>query len=1246
LPVEGGLLAIACEKIAKLDVPAFIKDSELRFVAVNPALEAFLGSERAVLVGHDIGTLTGRPEDRAWEDMERRALVFAEEQLALCFDAAGAEYCRVQIERFVTEDERLFVFGVFRERPKLSKERLAKARLANIKSTKHNLQQTPAVAEQEPAPATLHPVKESLQTEVEPSADFCAMLDGLSLGVLMLDRDLHIVYFNSATVEMLAAIGHPLRIADSYIALVDAIIAHGGQNGARQDRRRLIELARKDGDEDAPAPQAISPHRIPVGGRIVEVSGKHLAGGNSLLQFTDVTDLQAFERESALYRTVLENVPEPVFLRNSERRLIFANAAYEQMLGGDRTRFYGMTEDDMFLQNAEQLRNENKGVLETGVQIEREQLVTMPNGVDVPLLTSLRRIEDVDGARYIVGTLADISILKVSERALVEARAQAEALYQQFERVLRTMPIGVLIWEPDLTIGFANPKARELVKWPDDRAVHGVSGEDYIRHAFENGWPLAPGPDEETRIATRCAELRQLKGTEQFERTLDDGRHVLVSTTSLEHGQILVTYTDYTEKHLREREIKEAKARLEDVGTLLKEASHVMTQGLCVVQNNKILYANEKFAEILNLPAPMVAQGADWQVLYHDFKIRSNFGADSAGFLDDMASCLCREKCASGVFQRDDGLWVKLEALVSGEGRWLFVARDISAEKSREAELTALALQAEAADKAKSRFLASMGHEIRTPMSGVLGMAELLVSSDLDARQKTFVDVILKSGRSLLTIINDILDFAKIDDRSLSLRKAPFDPLAAVEDVILLMAGRAAEKDIELLVRGNGGLKHLVSGDAGRFRQILTKLVDEAIKATDQGHVLVDLSEHKESDDLLWLTMKIEDTGHGLNSEFRGVAFSKLSQFEDPALLQKAGAGLSLSIVGGLVELFGGTIGIKSVPGEGSVVTVRLPLAIAGEKISERSALHLHGARVLALAENALSRGILNDQLLHWGFDSIALGEIELAFGVLREAIVVDHAIEVLVVDLHKADDGAMDFIRRVRRDGLFNRLSILVLMPASLSSLHDELEGMNVQAQLHKPVADALLRNAISDVLKASRRALRQEFPPEQMTVLTNLQHPLHQLASRLLQQMPIQMPSEIPSQTVVIVHASEADCDFFRQVLSGAGIGHEIFASEEQAFSLWQQRRPRVMLIDLTQDGNGALEFVRFIRAEEARTPDVPPTALIGLWSGTIAEDNAHFLKAGLDDLLVLPVSNAKLVECIQHWSVEDHSQQHVAL
>src|SRR5690606_18828697 len=175
--------------------------------------------------------------------------------------------------------------------------------------------------------------------------------------------------------------------------------------------------------------------------------------------------------------------------------------------------------------------------------------------------------------------------------------------------------------------------------------------------------------------------------------------------------------------------------------------------------------------------------------------------------------------------------------------------------------IEAAKVRAEAADRAKSEFLANMSHEIRTPMNGVLGMAELLARTDLDSRQNMFVDVIVKSGNALLTIINDILDFSKIDAGQLHLDPAPFHLADAIEDVATLVSAKVAEKDLELIVRVDPGLPAGMIGDVGRLRQITTNLVGNAVKFTERGHVLIDVSSKPIDDDTVEITIRVEDTG-------------------------------------------------------------------------------------------------------------------------------------------------------------------------------------------------------------------------------------------------------------------------------------------------------------------------------------------------------------------------------------------------
>ncbi|MGV1804269.1 PAS-domain containing protein [Agrobacterium vitis] len=1247
MPIEGGLLTIACEKIARLDVPAFIKDSELRFVAINPAFAAFFGADLEDLLGRRAGELTDRPEDLAWEDVERRALVFAEEHLALCFDHSGRQHCRVQIERFITEDEMPYVFGVFRERP------------GRVKSRGWKKEPPPSGAQM---PSAMAEISRDVASQGGSAgvgdgapgaclpADYAMLLDLIPLGVLLLDPQLDIVYFNTSFSRMLGETTVELKFGMNFQAVLD-VIGGAGWDGSGEDISGQFLAASIDEPEPC---QIAMPN-----GRVISARGNRLENGQFLLLYTDVTEAQTYERESTLYRAALENVPEPVFLRDGDRRLVFANAAYEQMLGGDRTRFYGLREDEMFPAEGEALRQENIEVLETGCATEREQLIIMPNGDTVPLLTSLKRIETKDGAPYIVGTLADVSLLKIGERQLREAKAHAEKLYDDIEAILRTMPVGVIILDADQSLSFSNLMARNMVCWPEDQAMTGTSFADYLRHAHANGWPLNADDDAstdpnsidpESRIAAYSLELRTLTAARQTEVTLSDRRHIVITASPLDDGQIMLTFSDYTEQRLREREIDEARARLQDVGKLLEEATQHMAQGLCVIQTDRILYRNDKLAEILNVSPHLVRTGADWRQLFDYCAERGDFGENPKGFLDRMRSRMSADTSASVVVQRRDGAWRSIEAIVSAEDRWLFVISDASEAKQREAELTTLAAQAEAADKAKSRFLANMSHEIRTPMSGVLGMTELLLSSNLDARQKTFVDVIVKSGRSLLTIINDIIDFSKIDDGSLSLRSAPFDPLAAVEDVVTLMAGRAAEKDVDILVRGQGRLTHMLAGDAGRFRQILTNLLGEAIRATDRGHVLVDLGLRLEEPDLdvplqshgdpisetnaevsdrarAWLVLRIEDTGHGMTPEQCLMAFTKFSQMNDGALHHRDGAGLGFSIAGGLVDLFGGTIGVESAPGRGATVTVNLPFAMAAEKLPSLAGFHLRGARVLGFESNDISCGILNDQLCRWGFDGVAVNDPALALAVLEQAESQKSPIEVVVIDCCRRSGGGLDLVRKIRGDRRFDPLSIILLAADAPFNLDRMADGLNIQAQLTKPVGENLLRNVVIDVLRGTRRGavsgVRAEPEAEPPVISDGEQVAL--MSSGVMQQEQIDL---------LVLDAGEAERHFFHQALQALGVGHACVEGESEALALWRQWQPGMMLIDLVEDRARVLDMVRQIRAEESQQPQTAPTVLIGLAGDLSTYDKAACHKAGLDDLVLKPVSPDRLQDCIAYW------------
>jgi PAS domain S-box-containing protein len=265
----------------------------------------------------------------------------------------------------------------------------------------------------------------------------------------------------------------------------------------------------------------------------------------------------------------------------------------------------------------------------------------------------------------------------------------------------------------------------------------------------------------------------------------------------------------------------------------------------------------------------------------------------------------------------------------------MVIATDISQRKQVEEERRKAKEVAEAANRAKDEFLANMGHELRTPLSGIIGMSALLQDTQLDPQQRQYVRTVNRSARALLTIINDLLDFSNIETGRLSIEKNPFDLKFAVEDVIQVLAPRAREKMLDLTVNYPPDVPRRVIGDAGRIRQVLTNLVDNAIKFTDQGRVAVtveclDLA-GGQAGDRAQVRLTVEDTGGGIPAEGIERVFEKFTQLDASPSRRHGGAGLGLAISKQLVELMDGSMGVRSRPGEGSAFWLLLPLSLQGE---------------------------------------------------------------------------------------------------------------------------------------------------------------------------------------------------------------------------------------------------------------------------------------------------------------------------
>src|SRR5690242_15106623 len=316
------------------------------------------------------------------------------------------------------------------------------------------------------------------------------------------------------------------------------------------------------------------------------------------------------------------------------------------------------------------------------------------------------------------------------------------------------------------------------------------------------------------------------------------------------------------------------------------------------------------------------------------------------------------------------------------------VARDVTQHKRSEEALRLAREAAEAANHAKSSFLARMSHEIRTPMNGVLGMTELLLETGLTATQRKYAETVQRSGKNLLSIINDLLDFSKIEAGKLELEHVDMDVRRTIEDIVELLAERAHSKGLELACSIPANLATHVKGDPLRVGQVLTNLVGNAIKFTERGSVVVRVDAVAETAHEVTLRFEVADTGVGISVGAQARIFKEFSQADGSTTRKHGGSGLGLAISKQLIEMMGGTIDVKSDVGVGSTFWFTVTLdkqPNAGEDRSAAIGL-LTGARVLLVESSVTHRGILHAQLTNWQM-SVRLAETpKQALDLLAEA--------------------------------------------------------------------------------------------------------------------------------------------------------------------------------------------------------------------------------------------------------------------
>ncbi|HID82401.1 MAG TPA: response regulator, partial [Thiotrichales bacterium] len=406
--------------------------------------------------------------------------------------------------------------------------------------------------------------------------------------------------------------------------------------------------------------------------------------------------------------------------------------------------------------------------------------------------------------------------------------------------------------------------------------------------------------------------------------------------------------------------------------------------------------------------------------------------------------------------------------------------------------------KAEQASRAKSEFLATMSHEIRTPMNGVLGMAELLLNTPLTERQNRFAKTVHQSGNTLLNIINDILDFSKIEAGKLEIESITFDLREVTEDVGMLFSESAHRKNIELILSIDPDADMFYEGDPNRLRQILSNLVGNAIKFTQQGEVVVTVNTKKEFDDVEFVTITIHDTGIGLSEAKQKEIFESFAQADKSTTRKYGGTGLGLTISKRLAEMMGGEIHVKSKLDKGSEFTVRLPLkrVHCTPKNTENNAI-LKQARILIVDDNATNREILSEQLSTFGMLCHTAENAAVALKMIHAAAVKNQPYRIALLDMNMPETSGMELARMIHVDSAINSTKCVIL--SSVTTSTTELRKIGVTCNLSKPVPQRQLIRCLTRTLSDSKNTNDNEelTTVEDTSIIENFSRPIKVLVA-----------------------------------------------------------------------------------------------------------------------------------------------------